>query len=85
MFKITLLSTIGGGVIDTVGGANVAILTIAASDYPYGLFTFAGEYRPLVVMETSEPKELTIRREFGVRGSVRVDYMTVMATGLGDY
>lgn len=84
MFKIVLISTIGGGVIETEGGVNEAILTISASDYPYGLFSFPSGFRPIIVSESSSlTKNLTVLREFGTSGTVRIDYWTVMATSLG--
>ena len=83
MFKIVLVNATGGGNINTVGGVNIATLTISASDYPYGLFSFSSAFRPLSVSETGDPKTVSILREFGTTGNVRVEYMTMMATGLG--
>ncbi len=67
-----------------MGGANIAVITISASDYPYGLFSFPPVYHPLIVSETNVTMTVNILREFGKTGSVRVDYKTMMATELGD-
>lgn len=77
------MSVIGGGVIEKEGGANIAIITISANDYPYGLFLFPSFYRPLTVTENNDLKNLTIMREFGISGRVQVDYRSMEAADLG--
>lgn len=66
-----------------MGGANIAIITISANDYPYGLFLFPSSFRTLTVTEDNDLKNLTIIREFGETGRVQVEYMTMEATDLG--
>lgn len=39
-YVLALVSVTGGAVISTVSGTNSATVTMAASDYPHGLFHF---------------------------------------------
>ena len=54
-----------------------AVITVAANDYPYGLFSFSAAFRPLTVTESVGEVVLTVSREFGSTGTVTVDYMSV--------
>lgn len=59
-----------------------AVITVAANDYPYGLFSFSTAFRPLSVTESVGEVTLVVSREFGSTGTVTVDYMTVSSQTL---
>ncbi|KAJ8380590.1 hypothetical protein SKAU_G00013680 [Synaphobranchus kaupii] len=60
-----------------LGDRTNATLTILATDDPYGLFLFSERSRPVRVPEANADVTLTIQRERGLMGSVRVTYGTL--------
>ncbi len=71
MFTVTLVNVTVGA---SVGSFSTSLITIAANDHPYGLFTFASP--PSDVTEGSEVI-VTVVREFGSVGQVSVGVASV--------
>ncbi|KAI1900416.1 hypothetical protein AGOR_G00049720 [Albula goreensis] len=69
-----ILSNVSDG---RLGNWTNATLTVLASDDPYGLFLFSERNRPIHVPEANDDVTLTISREKGLMGSVRVMYGTL--------
>ncbi|KAJ8414918.1 hypothetical protein AAFF_G00024410 [Aldrovandia affinis] len=69
-----VLSSVSHG---RLGSRTNATLKVLASDDPYGLFLFSERNRPIRVPEADADITLTIRRERGLMGSVRVTYATL--------
>ncbi|XP_035385851.1 adhesion G-protein coupled receptor V1 [Electrophorus electricus] len=80
-FKI-LLSNVSHG---RLGNLTIATLTVLASDDPYGLFEFSESSRPFRVVEADTLVTLTIWRQKGLMGRVRVAYRTLRDTDLEPY
>jgi len=53
------------------------MVTIQASDDPYGVFSFPAEFRPLRVAENITNVNVLVSRLFGVMGRVIVRYATL--------
>ncbi|XP_051546873.1 adhesion G-protein coupled receptor V1 isoform X1 [Myxocyprinus asiaticus] len=60
-----------------LGKETTAILTVLASDDPYGLFVFSESSRLVRVAEANTVITLTIQRRRGLMGMVRVTYRTL--------
>ncbi|XP_061116243.1 adhesion G-protein coupled receptor V1 [Conger conger] len=60
-----------------LGNRTNATLTVLATDDPYGLFLFSEGSRPVRVPEADADVTLTIQRDKGLMGSVRVTYGTL--------
>ncbi|XP_062371958.1 adhesion G-protein coupled receptor V1 [Sardina pilchardus] len=75
-FKV-ILSNVSHG---RLGESSVASLTILASDDPYGLFVFSEDNRPVRISEANATVTLTIQRQKGLIGTVRVNYQTLKET-----
>lgn len=60
-----------------LGDRTNATLTVLATDDPYGLFLFSERSRSVRVPEADADITLTIQREKGLMGSVRVTYGTL--------
>ncbi|KAJ8285558.1 hypothetical protein GJAV_G00028220 [Gymnothorax javanicus] len=60
-----------------LGNQTNATVTILATDDPYGLFLFSESSRPIRVPEANADVILTIVREKGLMGSVKVTYGTL--------
>ncbi len=71
---VTLINVTVGA---SLGPFRVGVITIEASDHPYGLFTFAPP--PSGVAEGQEVI-ITVIREFGTVGQVRVGVVSVEST-----
>uniref|UniRef100_A0A1X7VF86 Staphylococcus aureus surface protein A n=3 Tax=Amphimedon queenslandica TaxID=400682 RepID=A0A1X7VF86_AMPQE len=71
-FTVRLVRVSDGRISDT--GNAVAILTIRASDRPYGVFTFSPSFSPLSITEDAGTINVIILREFGMEGTVEVYY-----------
>ncbi|ETE65236.1 G-protein coupled receptor 98, partial [Ophiophagus hannah] len=54
-----------------------AVLTVEASDEPYGILNFASSSRTVLVQEENKTIQLFINREFGSLGVVNVTYTTI--------
>ncbi|KAK1176563.1 adhesion G-protein coupled receptor V1-like [Acipenser oxyrinchus oxyrinchus] len=54
-----------------------AVLTVEASDEPYGVLSFAPLSKMVSTREGNESIQLFIRREFGSLGSINISYETV--------
>lgn len=72
-FFVEMLNVTGGS-IDPVN--STMRITIAANDYPYGLFNF--EMQTLSVREDGQAAMLKVIRSRGAYGHVRLFYTTVM-------
>ncbi|XP_041926588.1 adhesion G-protein coupled receptor V1 [Alosa sapidissima] len=72
-----ILSNVSHG---RLGERLVASLTILASDDPYGLFVFSEDNRPVRISEANVTVTLTIQRQKGLVGTVRVNYQTLKET-----
>lgn len=70
-----LVSVSDGRISDT--GNAVAVLTIRASDRPYGVFTFSPSFSPLSITEDAGTINVIILREFGMEGTVEVYYTSL--------
>ena len=68
---MTLLNVTVGA---SLGPANAAIITVAASDHPYGLFAFAP---PPTGVSEDQDVVVTVIREFGTVGQVTVGVISV--------
>lgn len=55
----------------------MALLTIRASDYPFGVFSISSGFRPLVVQENIGTVNVIVTREFGIEGTVQVYYSSI--------
>ncbi|CAH1797156.1 unnamed protein product [Owenia fusiformis] len=64
----------------SLGTEVSALITIAANDDPYGMFVIATDHRPIRVLEIPSDVNLTIERQRGMYGSVRVNYTTLRET-----
>lgn len=80
-FKVTLTNVSHG----RLGERSVAFLTILASDDPYGLFVFSEGSRPVRVSEANVTVILTIQRQKGLMGTVRVIYQTLRETDVAPF
>ena len=58
----------------SLGPASAAVITIAASDHPYGLFAFAP---PPTGVSEDQDVVVTVIREFGTVGQVTVGVISV--------
>jgi G-protein coupled receptor 98 len=74
-FTVRLVNATNGGRIAD-DGTQIAILTIQANDFPYGVFTFSSGFRPLTISESAGSINIIISREFGMSGTVVVYYAT---------
>ncbi|KAK0155883.1 G-protein coupled receptor 98 [Merluccius polli] len=72
-FDVTLVNVSHG----RLGERVTATLTVLASDDPYGVFVFANATRSLRLPEGDSTVVLTIRRQKGLMGKVRVTYETL--------
>ena len=70
----------GGGVLST--GNTVSTVTVRANDHPYGRFVFSQAFRPLEVGEGVGAVEVTVTREFGTVGRVKVEFATIASNDL---
>ena len=73
---IALTSVTGGGRLSSPG-ITEAMVTIQASDDPYGVFSFSGAFRPLRIDENVSRVNVLVNRLFGVMGRVAVQYATL--------
>ncbi|XP_059825311.1 adhesion G-protein coupled receptor V1 [Hypanus sabinus] len=79
-YQLQLTGVSGKAVInDTSSSANI---TMAASDFPYGQFSFSHE--DLQVSENTEQVNVTIVRSHGTSGYIHLWYQTTNGTALGD-
>lgn len=70
-----MVNVTAGRISDT--GNGVAVLTIRASDYPYGVFSFSPAFSPLMITEDAGTINVIVIREFGMEGTVQVYYTTI--------
>lgn len=75
-FNIHLLNVSHG----RLGSQTISMLTVLASDDPYGLFLFSENSRPIRVAEADTLVVLTIQRKKGLMGRVQVTYRTLRDT-----
>ena len=80
-FTVRLVNVSNGRI--SSDGDDVAILTIRASDRPYGFFTFSPSFSPLSITEDSGSINVIIVREFGMEGTVEV-YYTSLNDSIGE-
>ena len=59
------------------------MVTIQASDDPYGVFSFPAAFRPLRIDENVASVNLVVSRLFGVMGRVAVQFATLSAPPRG--
>ncbi|XP_038661208.1 adhesion G-protein coupled receptor V1 isoform X3 [Scyliorhinus canicula] len=78
-YQLQLTGASGGAVINDT--SNIANITMAASDFPYGQFTFLREH--VQTFENGEQANITIVRSSGHLGRVRLWYQTFNGTALG--
>ncbi|XP_078070005.1 adhesion G-protein coupled receptor V1 [Mustelus asterias] len=78
-YQLQLTGVSGGAVINDT--SNAVNITVAASDFPYGQFTFSREH--LQIFENGEQANITIVRSDGSFGRVRLWYQTFNGTALG--
>ncbi|XP_061478182.1 adhesion G-protein coupled receptor V1 isoform X3 [Rhineura floridana] len=69
------VTSTGAAILDSQG--YEAILTVEASDEPYGVLSFASSSRVVLVQEGNKTIQLFINREFGSLGVINVTYTTV--------
>lgn len=81
VFNVRLLNVSGGGVLSTTGN-TVSTVTVRANDHPYGRFVFSQAFRPLEVGEGVGDVEVTVTREFGTVGRVKVEFATIASNNL---
>lgn len=74
-FTVRLVNVTPGASITSE--ASAAIITVQASDHPYGRFVFSSAFRPLRGVAESGRVEVLVTREFGDIGQVIVDVQTV--------
>ncbi|XP_074526084.1 adhesion G-protein coupled receptor V1 [Halichoeres trimaculatus] len=72
-FTVSLVNVSHG----RLGVETSATLTVLASDDPYGVFVFANETRSVRLPEADSTVSLTIQRQRGLMGQVRVTYGTL--------
>ncbi|KAI3372466.1 hypothetical protein L3Q82_022949 [Scortum barcoo] len=72
-FTVSLVNVSHG----RLGVQKSATLTVLASDDPYGVFVFANVTRPVRLPEADSTVSLTILRQRGLMGQVRVTYATL--------
>ncbi|XP_029685938.1 LOW QUALITY PROTEIN: adhesion G-protein coupled receptor V1 [Takifugu rubripes] len=72
-FAVSLVNVSHG----RLGARTSATLTVLASDHPYGVFVFANETRHVRLPEADATVSLTISRQRGLMGRVRVTYGTL--------
>lgn len=53
------------------------MVTIQASDDPYGVFSFPAAFRPLRVTENVMSVNVLVSRLFGIMGRVTIQYTTL--------
>jgi len=68
-----------------LGKETTAMLTVLASDDPYGLFVFSDSSRLVRVAEANAVITLSIQRRKGLMGRVRVTYRTLRDTDAAPY
>ncbi|XP_063151499.1 adhesion G-protein coupled receptor V1 [Candoia aspera] len=69
------VASTGSAILDNQG--YEAILTVEASDEPYGILNFASSSRSVLVQEENKTIHLFINREFGSLGVINVTYKTI--------
>ncbi|XP_039203977.1 adhesion G-protein coupled receptor V1 isoform X7 [Crotalus tigris] len=69
------VTSTGSAILDHQG--YEAVLTVEASDEPYGILNFASSSRTVLVQEENKMIQLFINREFGSLGVVNVTYTTI--------
>ncbi|KAK9408413.1 G-protein coupled receptor 98 [Crotalus adamanteus] len=69
------VTSTGSAILDHQG--YEAVLTVEASDEPYGILNFASSSRTVLVQEENKTIQLFINREFGSLGVVNVTYTTI--------
>lgn len=74
VFTVQLVNITVGASITSV---SAAVITVQASDHPYGRFIFSPALRPLGGVAEQGRVGLVVTREFGTIGQVRVDVQTV--------
>ncbi|KAM6930325.1 adhesion G-protein coupled receptor V1 [Xenentodon cancila] len=72
-FTVSLVNVSHG----RLGAKTSATLTVLASDDPYGVFVFANATRSIRLREANATVSLTILRQKGLMGQVRVTYGTL--------
>ncbi|TKS78901.1 G-protein coupled receptor 98 [Collichthys lucidus] len=72
-FTVSLVNVSHG----RLGAQTSANLTVLASDDPYGFFVFANATKPIRLPEADSTVSLTILRQRGLMGQVRVTYGTL--------
>ncbi|XP_070543508.1 adhesion G-protein coupled receptor V1-like isoform X2 [Ptychodera flava] len=80
LYRLQLVSVSGGASIDITPGANEALITVAASDNPHGIFQF--EVQQVTVSEDERQVNLNIVRTGGLIGRVQVSYSTASGSAL---
>ncbi|XP_059193370.1 adhesion G-protein coupled receptor V1 [Centropristis striata] len=80
-FNISLVNVSHG----RLGVQTSATLTVLASDDPYGIFVFANATRSIRLPEGDSTVSLTILRQKGLMGQVRVTYGTLNEADPGPY
>jgi len=76
MVTIALVNVTGGGRLSDMGNTE-AVVTVQASDDPYGVFSFPPAYRPLRISESTASMNVTVARLFGLMERVVVHYNTL--------
>ncbi|XP_061528205.1 adhesion G-protein coupled receptor V1 isoform X2 [Phycodurus eques] len=72
-FTVSLVNVSHG----RLGVKSSATLTVLASDHPYGVFVFANTTRPIRLPEGDSALTLSILRQKGLMGQVRVTFRTL--------
>ncbi|XP_029296357.1 LOW QUALITY PROTEIN: adhesion G-protein coupled receptor V1 [Cottoperca gobio] len=80
-FNVSLVNVSHG----RLGVQTSATLTVLASDDPYGVFVFANVTMPVRLPEADSTVSLTILRQRGLMGQVRVTYGTLNEADLEPY
>ncbi|XP_029019275.1 adhesion G-protein coupled receptor V1 isoform X2 [Betta splendens] len=80
-FNVSLVNVSHG----RLGIQTSAILTVLASDNPYGVFVFANSTKSARLPEANSNVSLTILRQKGLMGQVRVTYGTLNEADPGPY
>ncbi|XP_061753493.1 adhesion G-protein coupled receptor V1 [Nerophis ophidion] len=80
-FAVSLVNVSHG----RLGARTRAILTVLASDHPYGVFVFSNDTRPVRLPEGDSVVGLSILRKKGLTGQVRVTYRTLRETDPAPY
>jgi len=76
MVTIALVNVTGGGRLSDMGNTE-AVVTVQASDDPYGVFSFPPAFRPLRISESAFSINVTVGRLFGSMERVVVNYVTL--------